>query len=192
MLDILMHLIPGLAEPIHFLSIYAAIALGALTCFFGYRLRTFWYGLVVFCIGGLAGYLISRGFLPEKSTLCLLIGLGCGLLFSLFTYRFYQLVTFFVVFVAVFTLGCDLLSSLNFWVCVGISGAAGIFAGVLGAKLRFVAVIAVTSISGGWQMASNLVACIPELSMKIQLLLALLFIAAGFLFQYFRAPKQAK
>lgn len=182
----------GLSQLLHDLSLYAAIALGGLTCFFGYRLRTFWYGLVVFGLGGLLGFWVGQLFFPERLTLCLLIGLGCGLVFTLFTYRFYQMVTFCVAFTAVFLLGCDLLSGLRFWLSAGISIGAGIFAGIICAKFQYLAIIAVTSFSGGWQIASNLAACIPELSKKAQLLIGLIFIAAGFLFQYLRAPKQAK
>ena len=104
LLQLLQRIAPELSEPLTMASLYGSIALALLTCFFGFRLRQIWYALLVFAAGALLGYTAARLFVPEKLWLCMLIGLGAGLVAAAFTFRIYQAVVFALAFACVFAM----------------------------------------------------------------------------------------
>ena len=101
-LQLLKLIAPEISEPLTMASLYGSIALALLTCFFGFRLRQVWYALLIFAAGALLGYTVARLFMPEKVWLCVLVGLGAGLLAAAFTFRIYQAVVFALAFGCVF------------------------------------------------------------------------------------------
>ena len=104
LLQFLKLIVPDLTQIQAAASIYVSIAGALLTCFFGFRLRRLWYSLLVFALGALLGFAVSRLFLPEKLWICLLIGLAVGLLAAGFTFRIYKAVVFVLAFCCVFAM----------------------------------------------------------------------------------------
>ncbi len=175
--------VPELSQGAALLSLYGSLALALLTCFFGYRLRQVWYALLVFAISALLGFGVSRWFFPDRLWLCLLIGLGCGLVIRMFTYRIYQVVVFLVAF------GCVSGTASSFLTqylpaAAWLSVVLGILAGLLAAKYQYRGTILVTAISGGWQAGLLLGRCIPSLRPESTLLLAFGLMLGGSIFQF--------
>lgn len=188
-LQLLKLLVPELSQTLALLSLYGSIALALITCFFGYRLRQLLYGLFVFGIGALLGFLAGKLFLPEQPWLCVLIGLGCGLILSLFTFRIYQAVAFAVAFFSVFSAIGEVLGDLHPTLALIVALVLAILAGILAARFQFWTIILLTSVSGGWRAASALRRCLPAMSFQTMLLVALCVIVAGVLFQALTAKK---
>ncbi len=185
-------LAPELSQTLSMLSVYGAIALALLTCFFGFRLRQVWYTLLVFAAGALLGYGIAALFLPEKLGICILIGLGTGLLATLFTFRLYQAAMFCIGFFAVFLAFGEALTDISPIVSVIASALLGVLGGILAARFQYKVVILVTAVSGGWRAASLLRRCIPTMTVQTMLILAGCLIAAGLVFQFSSTQKFAK
>ncbi len=184
--------IPELSHTLSMLSLYGAIALALLTCFFGFRLRQVWYTLLIFAVGGLLGFAVARLFLPEKLGICLLIGLGVGLLATLFTFRLYQAAMFCIGFFAVFLAIGEVLGNAYPVIGVIASVLLGVLGGILAARYQYKVVILITAFSGGWRAASLLRRCIPSMTVQITLILAACLIAAGLVFQFSTTQKFAK
>ena len=185
-------LVPELSHTLSMLSLYGAVALALLTCFFGFRLRQVWYTLLIFAAGGLLGYVIAKLFLPEKLGICILIGLGTGLLATLFTFRLYQAAMFAIGFFAVFLAVGEALGNVHPIIAVTVSALLGVLGGILAARFQYKVVILVTAVSGGWRAASLLRRCIPTMTFQTMLILAGCLIAAGLVFQFSTTQKFAK
>ena len=189
--QIINHLVPDLPALGAAVSLYGSVALALLTCFFGFRLRYVWYTLLVFAVGALLGLFVSRIFLPDRQWLCVLIGLGAGLLAAAFTFRIYQAVVFLLAFGCVFFMAGEVLGMYP--VAAVIAGIAlGVIAGLLAARFQYRIVILVTAASGGWQAASLLRQCVPSMTPETVLILAAAFIVAGAVFQFMTTRKLAK
>lgn len=192
LLQLLKLLIPELSETLAKASLYGTVALALVTCFFGYRLRQVWYSILVFAVGAFLGYTVAHLFLPERTGLCVLIGLGVGLLLSLFTFRLYQAVAFVLAFFSVFGLVGETLGDLYPVLSLICALVLGVLAGIVAARYQFAVVIAVTSVSGGWRAASLLRRCIPNMGAQTMLIIAACLIGAGLLFQFLTAKKANK
>ena len=192
LLQLLKTLVPELSEQTAMLSVYGSIALALLTCFFGFRLRQLWYSLLVFAAGALLGYCVSRLFVPDRVWLCVLIGLGAGLIAAAFTFRIWQAVVFLLAFACVFAMTGEVLGDLH-PVAAVIGGAAlGVIAGILAARFQYWAVVFLTAVTGGWRAAFLLRRCVPSLKPQTTLILAGCLIAAGAVFQILTTRKLAK
>lgn len=189
-LQLLKFLIPELSDTMATVSLYASIAMALVTCFFGYRLRKVWYTLLVFCAGALLGFWACRLFMPDRLWLCLAIGIGVGLLVSLFTYRLYQAVAFVIAFFAVFGAVGEALGDIRPILALIGALVLGVLAGILAARFQYAVVIILTGVSGGWQAASLLRRCIPSLKTQPMLIIAAVIIVAGVLFQFLNAKKE--
>lgn len=191
-LQLLELLVPELPQTMAMLSLYGAVALALVQCFFGYRLQQAWFTLLVFAASSLLGFAVSRAFLPDRLWLCLLIGLGAGLLVSLFTYRLYQLAAFVVAFSSVFGAVGSVLGDVNSNVSMVLALILGLIAGILAAKFQYKAVIILTSVSSGWKAAMLLQQCVPAMEPAVSLILAAVLIAAGMTFQFATAGKKRR
>lgn len=191
-LQFLKLLIPELSDTISTISLYGSIALALVICFFGYRLRQVWYSLLVFAAGALLGFWVCKLFLPEKMWICLAVGIGVGLIVSLFTFRIYQAVAFVLAFFSVFAAVGEALGDAYPLISLIAAIVLGVIAGILAAKYQFAVVIVLTSLSGGWRAASLLRRCIPSLAVQPMLIIAAIIIAAGMLFQFLTAKKTNK
>ena len=183
---------PELSEVLATASIYVSIVLALLTCFFGFRLRRLWYALLVFAVGALLGYAVSRLFVPEKLWLCLLIGLGVGLLAAGFTFRIYKAVVFVLAFCCVFALVGEVLGDVQPVIAVICAVVLGILAGILAARFQYYVIVIVTAVTGGWRAASGLRRVISSMTPEFMLILAGVLIAAGMIFQFVTTKKLAK
>lgn len=183
---------PDISEPLAMASLYGSIALALLTCFFGFRLRQIWYALLVFAAGALLGYTVARLFVPEKIWLCILIGLGAGLLAAAFTFRIYQAVVFALAFGCMFAMVGEVLGDLYPIASVIAAVVLGIIAGLLAARFHYRAVILITAVSGGWRAASLLRRCVPSITGETMLIVAGALIVAGTVFQFVNTRKLAK
>ncbi len=192
LLQILRLLMPELSETLATVSLYGSIALALLTCFFGYRLRQVWYTLLVFGIAGLIGFSVSVVLLPDRLGLCLLIGLGAGILVSGFTFRLYRAVVFLLAFYCAFGVVGEVLGELHPVLSLIVALVLGIMAGLLAAKFQYHAVILITGVSGGWRAASGFCQCIEKMTPRSMLILASALIAAGILFQFISTRKYTK
>lgn len=191
-LQLLKLLIPELSDTMATVSLYAAIVMALVTCFFGYRLRKVWYTLLVFGVGALLGFWACRLFMPDRLWLCVGIGLGVGLIVSLFTYRLYQAVAFVIAFFAVFGAVGEALGDIRPILSLIAALVLGVLAGILAARFKYAVVIILTSVSGGWRAASLLRRCIPALKTEPMLIIAGVIIIAGLLFQFIGAKKENK
>ena len=192
LLQFLKLLEPDLSQILATATIYVSVALALLTCFFGFRLRRLWYALLVFAVGTLLGYAVSRVFLPEKLWLCLLIGLGVGLLAAGFTFRIYKAVVFVLAFCCVFALVGEVLGDLHPVISVICAAVLGVLAGILAARFQYYVIVILTAVTGGWQAASGLRRVIPSITPEFMLILAGVLIAAGMIFQFITTKKLAK
>ena len=192
LLQLLQRIAPELSEPLTMASLYGSIALALLTCFFGFRLRQIWYALLVFAAGALLGYTAARLFVPEKLWLCMLIGLGAGLVAAAFTFRIYQAVVFALAFACVFAMVGEVLGDLYPTVSIIAAVVLGVIAGLLAARFHYRAVILITSVTGGWRAASLLRRCVPAITGDTMLLVAGALIVAGAVFQFVNTRKLAK
>lgn len=190
--QLLEFLIPEFSQTMAMLSLYGAVALALVQCFFGYRLQQAWFSLLVFAASALLSFAVSRAFLPDRLWLCLLIGLGVGLLISLFTYRLCQLAAFVVAFSSVFGAVGSVLETVNPTASVIVALILGVLAGILAAKFQYKAVILLTSAGNGWKAAMLLRQCIPTLEPAMVLILAAVLIAAGMIFQFATAGKKRR
>ena len=188
LLNLLVPELPALAARA---SLYGSVALALLTCFSGFRLRYVWYSLLVFAAGALLGLCVSRLFLPDRLWLCVLIGLGAGLLAAAFTFRIYQAVIFLLAFGCVFFMVGEVLSMYPVAAVIA-AAVLGVIAGILAARFQYRAVILVTAASGGWQAATLLRQCVPSMTPETVLILAAAFIVAGAVFQFMTTRKLAK
>ncbi len=188
-LQLLKLLVPELSDALAMASLYGSIALALVTCFFGYRLRQLWYSLLVFGVGALLGFWVSRLFFPDRLWLCLLIGLGFGLIVSLFTFRIYQAVAFLLAFFSVFGMVGEVLGDSYPTIALIAALVLGVLAGILAARFQYCTVIIITSVSGGWRAASLLRRCIPSMPPETMLIVAAAIIAAGLLFQFLTSKK---
>ena len=191
-LQLLNLLVPELSETLAMLSLYGAVALALVQCFFGYRLQQVWFTVLVFGISALLAFSVSSRFLPDRLWLCLLISLGCGALISLFTYRLYQAAAFAVAFSSVFGAVGSFLGEINPTVSLIAALILGLMAGILAAKFQYKAVIIVTSVSSGWKAANLLRQCIPTMEPTATLILAAVLICAGMIFQFATAGKKGR
>jgi hypothetical protein len=192
LLQFLKLMVPDLSEILASASIYVSIALALLTCFFGFRLRRLWYSLLVFALGALLGFAVSKLFLPDKLWLCLLIGLGVGLLAAGFTFRIYKAVVFVLAFCCVFALVGEVLGDVQPVLAVIAGVVLGILAGILAAKFQYYVIVILTAVTGGWQAASGLRRVIPSMTPQFMLILAAVLIAAGLIVQFVTTKKLAK
>ena len=183
---------PELSEVLATASIYVSIVLALLPCFFGFRLRRLWYALLGFAVGALLGYAVSRLFVPEKLWLCLLIGLGVGLLAAGFTFRIYKAVVFVLAFCCVFALVGEVLGDVQPVIAVICAVVLGILAGILAARFQYYVIVIVTAVTGGWRAASGLRRVISSMTPEFMLILAGVLIAAGMIFQFVTTKKLAK
>ena len=183
---------PDLSEPMAMASLYGSIALALLTCFFGFRLRQLWYALLVFAIGALLGYGAARLFVPDKVWLCVLIGLGVGLLAAAFTFRIYQVVVFLLAFGCVFAMVGEVLGDLYPVVSVIAAVVLGVIAGLLAARFQHKVVILLTAVTGGWRAASLLRRCVPSMTAETMLIVAGALMVAGAVFQFVNTRKLTK
>ena len=191
-LQLLKLIAPELSEPMAMASLYGSIALALLTCFFGFRLRQLWYALLVFAAGALLGYTVARLFLPEKVWLCMLIGLGAGLLAAAFTFRIYQAVVFALAFACVFAMVGEVLGDQYPVASVIAAVVLGVIAGLLAARFQYKAVILLTAVTGGWRAASLLRRCVPSMSAETMLIVAGALMVAGAVFQFVNTRKLTK
>lgn len=192
LLQFLKLMVPDLSEVLASASIYLSIALALLTCFFGFRLRRLWYSLLVFALGALLGFAVSKLFLPDKIWLCLLIGLGVGLLAAGFTFRIYKAVVFVLAFCCVFALVGEVLGDVQPVLAVIAGVVLGILAGILAAKFQYYVIVILTAVTGGWRAASGLRRVIPSMTPQFMLILAAVLIAAGLIVQFVTTKKLAK
>ena len=184
--------VPDLSEIMAAASVYLSIALALLTCFFGFRLRRLWYALLVFAVGALLGFAVSRLFLPEKLWLCLLIGLGVGLLAAGFTFRIYKAVVFVLAFCCVFALVGEVLGDVQPVIAVIAGAVLGVLAGILAARFQYHVIVILTAVTGGWRAASGLRRVIAAITPQFMLILAGVLIAAGMIFQFLTTRQLAK
>ena len=184
--------VPDLNEILAAASIYVSIALALLTCFFGFRLRRLWYSLLVFALGALLGFAVSKLFLPEKLWLCLLIGLAVGLIAAGFTFRIYKAVVFVLAFCCVFVLAGEVLGDVRPVLSVIAGAVLGVLAGLLAAKFQYPIIVIVTAVTGGWRAASGLRRVIPAMTPQFMLILAGVLIAAGMILQFVTTKNLAK
>jgi len=191
-LQLLKLLVPEFSQTMAMLSLYGAVALALVQCFFGYRLQQAWFSLLVFAASALLAYAVSIRFLPDQVWLCLLIGLGAGLLVSLFTYRLVQAAAFAVAFSSVFSAVGSVLGNVNPTVSLILALILGVMAGILAAKFQYKAVIILTSVSSGWKAAMLLRQCVPALEPSVSLILAAVLIGAGMIFQFATAGKKRR
>ena len=184
--------VPDLSEVLASASIYLSIALALLTCFFGFRLRRLWYSLLVFALGALLGFAVSRLFLPEKLWLCLLIGLGVGLVAAGFTFRIYKAVVFVLAFCCVFVMVGEVLGDTQPVISVIVAVVLGVLAGILAARFQYYVIVVITAVSGGWRAASGLHREITAMTPQVMLIIAGVLIAAGMIFQFVTTKRLAK
>lgn len=184
--------VPDLSEIMAAASVYLSIALALLTCFFGFRLRRLWYALLVFAVGALLGFAVSKLFLPEKLWLCLLIGLGVGLLAAGFTFRIYKAVVFVLAFCCVFALVGEVLGDVQPVIAVIAGAVLGVLAGILAARFQYHVIVILTAVTGGWRAASGLRRVIAAITPQFMLILAGVLIAAGMIFQFLTTRQLAK
>lgn len=189
-LQLLNFLVPELSETLAMLTLYGAVALALVQCFFGYRLQQLWFTVLVFAISALLAYSVSIRLLPDRIWLCLLIALGCGLIVSLFTWRLVQAAAFGVAFLSVFGAVGAVLGELNPTVSLIAALLLGLMAGILAAKFRRTAVILITAAGSGWKAANLLRQCIPDMAATTTLILAAVLIAAGVIFQFATTKKK--
>lgn len=191
-LQILQLFVPELSQTLSLISLYASIAMALVLCFFGYRLQRAWFTALVFGISALLGFVISAQFLSDRLWLCLLIGLGCGVLISLFAYRLYQAAAFVVAFSSVFSAVGAVLVGANPTVSLIVAIVLGLMAGILAAKFQYKAVIIVTSVFNGWKAAMLLRQCIPTMDAMLALTLAAVLMSAGMIFQFAASGKKGR
>lgn len=184
--------VPDLSDAMAAASLYLGIAAALLTCFFGFRLRRLWYSLLVFAVGALLGYAVSNAFLPEKTWLCVLIGLGVGLLAAAFTFRIVKAVVFVLAFWCVFVAAGEALDSVQPVIAVIVAVALGLLAGLLAAKFQYPAIVVITAVTGGWRAAAGLRHVITSITPTFMLILAGVLIAAGMIFQFATTRRLAK
>lgn len=186
--------VPDLNEILASASVYLSIVLALLTCFFGFRLRRLWYSLLVFALGALLGFAVSRLFLPEKLWLCLLIGLGVGLLAAGFTFRIYKAVVFVLAFSCVFAMVGEVLGEVQPVLSVIVAVLLGVLAGILAARFQYHVIVILTAVTGGWRAAFGLRHVIPTMRQRPELLLIIagVLIAAGIIFQFVTTKNLAK
>lgn len=189
-LQLLNFLVPELSETLALLTLYGAVALALVQCFFGYRLQQLWFTVLVFAISALLAYSVSIRLMPDRMWLCLLIALGCGLIVSLFTWRLVQAAAFGVAFLSVFGAVGTVLGDLSPVLSVIAALILGIMAGILAAKFRRTAVILITAAGSGWKAAGLLRQCIPDMAATTMLILAAVLIAAGVIFQFATTKKK--
>ena len=192
LLQFLKLLVPDLSEVMAAASVYLSIALALLTCFFGFRLRRLWYSLLIFAVGALLGFAVSKLFLPEKLWLCVLIGLGVGLLAAGFTFRIYKAVVFVLAFCCVFALAGEVLGEISPVLSVIVGAVLGVLAGILAARFQYYVIVIITAVTGGWQAASGLRQVIVSMTPQYMLIIAGVLIAAGLIFQFVTTKKLAK
>ena len=192
LLQFLKLLVPDLSEVMAAASVYLSIALALLTCFFGFRLRRLWYSLLIFAVGALLGFAVSKLFLPEKLWLCLLIGLGVGLLAAGFTFRIYKAVVFVLAFCCVFALVGEVLGDVRPVIAVIAAVVLGVLAGILAARFQYPIIVILTAVTGGWRAASGLRRVIAAITPQFMLILAGVLIAAGMIFQFLTTRQLAK
>ena len=192
LLQMLKLLVPDLNEVLAAASVYLSIALALLTCFFGFRLRRLWYSLLVFALGALLGFAVSKLFVPEKLWLCLLIGVGVGLLAAGFTFRIYKAVVFVLAFCCVFALVGEVLGDISPVLSVIVAVVLGVLAGLLAARFQYQVIVIITAVTGGWQAASGLRRVISSMTPQVMLIIAGVLIAAGMLFQFLTTKQLAK
>ena len=191
-LQLLKMILPELTGPLAMASLYGTIALALLTCFFGFRLRQLWYALLIFGVGALLGYAVSRLFVPDRVWLCVLIGLGVGAVAAAFTFRITQAVVFVLAFGCVFSLVGEVLGDLYPVAAVIAAVVLGVIAGVLAARFHRWVIILVTGVSGGWRAASLLGRAVPSMTAQTVLIVAGALAAAGIIFQFVTTRKLAK
>ena len=192
LLQFLKLIVPDLSQFQAAASIYVSIAGALLTCFFGFRLRRLWYSLLVFALGALLGFAVSRLFLPEKLWICLLIGLTVGLLAAGFTFRIYKAVVFVLAFCCVFAMVGEVLGDVQPVIAAIAAVVLGVLAGILAARFQYPIIVILTAVTGGWRAASGLRRVIPAMTPQLMLILAGVLIAAGMIVQFVTTKNLAK
>lgn len=143
----------------------SSLAIGALTCFMGYRLRNVWVAVAGFVVGFLAGEALCARFLSSGSAAA--VGLIIGLVLTLVCIWLYD--------VGMFVLcgGCALLFlypylaalALPDYLIFALLAVVFVAAGLLARKFMKTVLIVITSFAGGSTIASSLAALgIPYIS----------------------------
>ena len=157
-----------------------SLAIGLLSCFFGYRLRKLAIGIFSFCLGFFIGSSVT-GLMTELAWSPWLVGAIVGVLFALVGFKVYRLgvfllcggVTFFVFYLLIQTQ----------WVGITVGAIAGILVGLISLKFLKPVIILSTSICSGLSCGS-LAASLFGLTGIWITVIGVILAALGCLFQF--------
>lgn len=163
-----------------------SLAVGLLSCFFGYRLRRLTIGIFSFCLGLFIGSGVTA-LMTEHTWLPWLIGVIVGILFALIGFKVYRLgvfllcggVTFFV---------CYLLIQTQ-WLGITVGAIAGIIMGCISLKFLKPAIIFSTAICSGLSSGS-LAAELFGLTGIWITVIGVVLAALGCLFQFYNSREK--
>ena len=165
------------------------IVIALLQCFFGYRLLKVWVTIIGFLLGFVLGFGFSAAFIKGEAYLPTVIGIAAGVLLALIAFKLYLLGVFifcgFIAFGAVRTIP---VSDEGIWktVLLVLAVAAFVAAGVLAVKFSRPCIIAITAVSGAFQVVHSLQPQIPVLASNraLSLVTAVVIAALGIAVQF--------
>lgn len=157
-----------------------ALLIGALQCFFGYRIFRVLVAIIGFVIGAVFGALI--GALSGGGDAALLLGILFGALGAFIAYKVYKVGVFFSCFGAGLLVGIVIgigMGSVS--AAIGLGCLAGVTLGVMGVAFTKPYLIFCTALGGGMSMGVSLDAMLGGGAIA----LGIVFTVAGVLVQYF-------
>lgn len=162
-----------------------SIIFGLLACFMGYRTKKFWTGLVGCGCGFTAGYCCS-GMFFDNSWICIGIGIFCALVLAVLAFCFHLAGIFLLCAVLMFSIILGLFQGVfsgNQWWAYLLAGFAGVAAGIAAIYFAKTMLIIVTGILGAVFVSFGVSAAMEQESLLLQIVLMLIFAAAGILAQ---------
>lgn len=145
----------------------AAIILGIINCFFGYRFFRFMLGVYGFLLGFGLGAALAQN-LAEGNTIVLVVaGLIAGIIGALIMVFLYFVGVFIVGAVAGILLANALGSAFGWDTPLLVAVIVGILVGIVALVLQRVVLILATAFSGAWAVVSGIVALVTGQSLTL-------------------------